>query len=89
MVVSALQPVGRGFEPRPSHNKDFKNGTHCLLVWRLTLREWSGEAKHAELPMDQPPAVALTAFADVWPRATETKFSYLFAEGLLCIKNLK
>ena len=23
--------------------------------------------------MDQPPAVASTAFADVWPRATETE----------------
>ena len=23
--------------------------------------------------MDQPPAVALTAFADAWPRATETE----------------
>ena len=27
--------------------------------------------KHAELPVDQPPAVAFTAFADVWPRATD------------------
>ena len=25
------------------------------------------------LPVDQPPAVAFTAFADVWPRATETE----------------
>ena len=23
--------------------------------------------------MDQPPAVAFTAFADVWPRSTETE----------------
>ena len=23
--------------------------------------------------MDQPPAVSFTAFADVWPRATETE----------------
>ena len=34
--ASALQPVCRGFEPRPSHTKDFKNGTHCLLLWRST-----------------------------------------------------
>ena len=34
-------------------------------------REWSGKVKHAELPVDQPPAVAFTAFADVWLRATE------------------
>ena len=25
------------------------------------------------LPVDQPPAVALTAFADMWPRAIETE----------------
>ena len=29
--------------------------------------------KHAELPVGQPPAVAFTAFADAWPRATETE----------------
>ena len=39
----------------------------------LDIREWSGKVKHVELPLDQPPAVAFTAFADVWPRATETK----------------
>ena len=39
----------------------------------LDIREWSGKVKHAELPMDQPPAVAFTAFADVWPRAAETE----------------
>ena len=33
--------------------------------------EW--EVKLAELPMDQPPAVAFTAFADAWPRAIETE----------------
>ena len=39
----------------------------------LDIREWSGKVKHAELPVDQPPAVPFTAFADVWPRATETE----------------
>ena len=39
----------------------------------LDIREWSRKAKHTELPVDQPPAVALIAFADVWPRATETE----------------
>ena len=34
--ASALQPVSCGFEPLPSHTKDFKNSTHCLLVWRST-----------------------------------------------------
>ena len=36
----------------------------------LDIREWSRKVKHAELPVDQPPAVAFTAFADVWPRDT-------------------
>ena len=42
-----------------------------LLV--LDVREWSGKVKHTELLVDQPPAVAFTALADVWPRATETE----------------
>ena len=28
------------------------------------------KVKDPELPVDQPPAVTFTAFADVWPRAT-------------------
>ena len=36
-------------------------------------REWSGKVEHAELPVDQLSAVDFTAFADVWPRATETE----------------
>ena len=39
----------------------------------FNIREWSGNVKHAELPVDQPSTVAFTAFADVWPRATETE----------------
>ena len=39
----------------------------------LDIRERNGKVKHAELPVDQPSAVAFTAFADVWPRATETE----------------
>ena len=34
VTASASQLEGRGFEPRPSHTKDFKNGTRCLLFWR-------------------------------------------------------
>ena len=33
--------------------------------------EW--EVKLAEPPVDQPPTVAFTAFADAWPRAIETE----------------
>ena len=29
-----------------------------------------------ELPVNQPPTVAFTAFADVWPRATETEIGH-------------
>ena len=39
----------------------------------LDIREWSGKVKHKKLPVDQPPAVAFTAFADMWPGATETE----------------
>ena len=39
----------------------------------LDIREMSGKVKHAELPVDEPPAVAFTVFAAVWPRATETE----------------
>ena len=34
---------------------------------------WSGKVKLAELPIDQPSAVAFTAFADAWPMAIETE----------------
>ena len=29
---------GRGFEPRPGHTEDFKNGTYFLLVRRLAFK---------------------------------------------------
>ena len=32
--ASALWPVGCGFDPRPGHTKDFKNGTSCSFAWR-------------------------------------------------------
>ena len=38
------------------------------------------EIKHVELPVDQPPAVALTVFADVWPWVTETEI-----DAALCV----
>jgi len=39
----------------------------------LDIWEWSGKVKLAELPVDQPPAVTFTAFADAWPRAIESE----------------
>ena len=39
----------------------------------LDIRGGSGKIKYAELPVGQLPAVAFTAFAFVWPRATETE----------------
>ena len=56
-----------------SHTKDFEQGAHCLLVWPLTYENGNRKVKLAELPVDQPPAVAFTAFADAWPRAIETE----------------
>ena len=41
--VSASQPGGHRFKPRSGHTKDFKNGTHCLLVWRLTCKNGMGK----------------------------------------------
>ena len=39
----------------------------CLA---LDVLEWSGKVRHTELPVDQHPTEALTAFIDVQPRAT-------------------
>ena len=68
---SASQPVGHGFEPRPSHTKDFKNDTHCLLVWRSTCENGVGKLNSLSYQWTSPPAVAFTAFADALPRAIE------------------
>ena len=69
--ASASQPVGRGFEPRPSHTKDFTTGTHCLLVWRSVNEKGVGKLNTRSYQWTSPPVVALTAFADAWPRAIE------------------
>ena len=37
--ASALWPGGCGFDPRPGHTKDFKNGTSCSFAWRSALRK--------------------------------------------------
>ena len=37
--VSALWLGGCGFDPRPGHTKDFKNGTSCSFAWRSALRK--------------------------------------------------
>ncbi len=39
--ASATRSGGRGFKSQPSHTKDFKNGTCCLLVRRSSLKERS------------------------------------------------
>ena len=41
--ASASRSGGRGFEPRPGHTKDFKNGTYCLLVRRSTFKNGEGK----------------------------------------------
>ena len=70
--ASASQLVGRGFEPRLSHAKDFTNGAHCLLVWRSTYENGVGKKSHGAT-IGPAPAVAFTAFADAWPKAIETE----------------
>ena len=55
LLASASQPVGRGFESRPSHTKDFKNGTHCLLVWRSTYENGVGKFNSRSYQWTSPP----------------------------------
>ena len=38
---------------------------------------------HAELPVDQPPVVAFTAFADAWPRAREMEIGAALCAGAI------
>ena len=35
----ALLQGGCGFDPQPSHTKDFKYGTGCSFAWRSALRK--------------------------------------------------
>ena len=35
---------GRGFDPRPCHTKDIKNGTRCFLAWRSAYKDRSGSS---------------------------------------------
>ena len=53
--VSASRSWGRGFEPRLSQTKDFKNVTYCLLVRHSAFKEWKREVEHTELPVDYSP----------------------------------
>ena len=53
--ASASQPVGRGSEPRPSHTQDFKNSTHCLLVWRSTHENGVGMLNSRSYQWTSPP----------------------------------
>ena len=41
-TVPALRSEGREFDPRPSHTKDYKNGTRCLPAWHWAIRGWIG-----------------------------------------------
>ena len=36
--VLASRAQGRGFNPRPSHTKDFENGMQCFPTWHSALR---------------------------------------------------
>ena len=43
--ASTLRPGGRGFAPRPTHSKDFKNGISCSFAWRSAMRKWDWSAR--------------------------------------------
>ena len=60
-LLEIFSQPGRLFE----HERD-----ECLAFDKW---EWSGKVKLAELPVDQPTAVAFTALADAWLSATETE----------------
>ena len=53
--ASASESEGRGFEPRPSHTKDFKNGTHCFLVWRSIKEKGVGKLNMRSYQWTSPP----------------------------------
>ena len=53
--ASASQSEGRGFEPRPSHTKDFKNGTHCFLVWPSINEKGVGKLNTRSYQWTSPP----------------------------------
>ena len=53
--ASASQSEGRGFESRPSHTKDFKNGTRCLLFWRLINEKRVGKLNMRSYQWTSPP----------------------------------
>ena len=71
--ASASQSEGRGFEPQPSHTKDFKSGTHCLLVWRSMNEKGVGKLNKRSYQWISPPLQPSLAFADAWPTAIETE----------------
>jgi len=48
--VSALRLGGRGFDPRPGHTKDYKNGTHCLPAWHSASGVGIGGLDHHMIP---------------------------------------
>ena len=64
-----------GLSPRPGCTKDFKNGTHRLLIWHLTYENGVGSlnSRSYQWKSPPPPTVAFTAFADAWPRAIATE----------------
>ena len=64
--ASISQMGGHGFKAELGHTKDFRNDSHCLLVWCLTCKNRVGKlSTHSYQP--PPPAVAFIAF-NMWPR---------------------
>ena len=50
--ASASRLGGRGFEPRPGHTKDFKNGTYCFLVRCSAFKNGEWKLNTHSVPVD-------------------------------------
>ena len=60
--ASASRSGGRGFEPRPGHTKDFKNGTYCLHVRCSAFKNGKGKLT-CVATSGLTPTVVFTAFS--------------------------
>ena len=59
MLASCVQ--GSGFNPLPSHTKDFKNGTQCFPAWHSELRVSKIEGKWRRERSDALPYLRVVA----------------------------
>ena len=77
----ALQSVGREFDPRPSHTKDFKNGTCCFPCLALCIRDnvWKLNTHHC--------CSYCTKLCGPWAIATETEMGDVLCARMTLTKH--